>query len=153
MNKKDLLNLCWKEFEPVVENLDLILDDIEYVKEPKGNVLRIYLDKKDGIVDIDDCEKISKIVSDLLDTMDPIEDSYYLEVSSPGLDRPFKNDRDFNKNIGNEVEIKFYAPIDGKKEIAGKLLDYSKEKIKIELSGKIVELDRSKVATIRLSIF
>lgn len=153
MNKKDLINLCWEKFEPIIQNENLILDDIEYVKEPKGNVLRIYIDKIDSIVNIDDCEKTSKLISDLLDDIDPIEDSYYLEVSSPGLDRPFKSNRDFDKNIGNEVEIKFYAPIDGKKEIKGKLMEYSKENVKIELNDKIIELDRSKIATIRLSVF
>ncbi|WP_099203184.1 ribosome maturation factor RimP [Miniphocaeibacter massiliensis] len=153
MNKNDLLKLCWSKFEPIVLNFNVFLDDIEYVKEPKGNVLRIFIDKENGTIDIDDCEKASKKISEKLDELDPISEAYYLEVSSPGIDRPFRNDRDFVKNIGEVVEIKFYAPIDGKKEIEGKLISFDKNQIELEIDSKAIIVDRKKIATIRLSIF
>lgn len=153
MNKKNLLDLCWKEFEPIVNNLGYILDDIEYVKEPKGNILRVYIDKDQGTINIDDCEKSSKLISDKLDEIDPIDEQYYLEVSSPGIDRPFKNNRDYSKNIGNLVIVKFYAPINGEKEITGKLIDFNDESIAIERKDKVTNFDRKKIATIRLSLF
>ncbi|HHX71012.1 MAG: ribosome maturation factor RimP [Miniphocaeibacter sp.] len=153
MNKKDLLDLCWKEFKPIVTNLGFILDDIEYVKEPKGNVLRVYIDKDQGTINIDDCEKSSKVISDKLDEIDPIDEQYYLEVSSPGIDRPFKNNRDYSKNIGNLVIVKFYAPVDGEKEIIGKLIDFNDESITLERKDKTSNYERKKIATIRLSIF
>lgn len=153
MQKKELLNLCWNEFNPIVEGLNLLLDDIEYVKEPKGNVLRLYLDKVEDLINIEDCERVSKLVSKKLDELDPIEEQYYLEVSSIGIDRPFNKDKDFEKNIGNEVVLKFYGPIDGKKEVIGLLEDFDNKKIIIKLNDNLVEFDRKKVATIKLSIF
>ena len=153
MQKKELLNLCWSEFNPIVEGLDLLLDDIEYVKEPKGNVLRLYLDKVDSLINIEDCERVSKLVSKKLDELDPIEEQYFLEVSSIGIDRPFNKDKDFEKNIGNEVVLKFYGPVDGKKEIIGLLEDFDDKKIIIKLNDNLVEFDRKKIATIKLSIF
>ncbi len=153
MQKKELLNLCWNEFNPIVEGLGLLLDDIEYVKEPKGNVLRLYLDKVENLIDIEDCERVSKLVSKKLDELDPIEEQYYLEVSSIGIDRPFNKDRDFEKNIGNEVVLKFYGPIDGKKEVVGLLEGFNDKNIILNLNDNLVEFDRKKVATIRLSIF
>lgn len=153
MQKKELLNLCWNEFSPIVEGLDLLLDDIEYVREPKGNVLRLYLDKTEDLINIEDCERVSKLISKKLDELDPIEEQYFLEVSSIGIDRPFNKDKDFEKNIGNEVVLKFYGPIDGKKEIIGLLENFDDKKIIIKLNDNLVEFDRKKIATIKLSIF
>ena len=117
MNKKNLLDLCWKELKSITDNLNLILDDIEFLREPAGNILRIYIDKELGTVDINDCEKASKLISDKLDKLDPIDESYFLEVSSPGIDRPFKRENDYRKNIGNFVIIKFYMPVNDLKEV------------------------------------
>lgn len=85
MRKKDLLSLCEKEFEPLILQSGLELYEIEYVKEPVGNILRVYISKDNGNVSIEDCETVSNLISDKLDELDPIEDSYFLEVSSPGI--------------------------------------------------------------------
>ena len=153
MNKNELLKLCWDNFNPIVSQLNLILDDVEYVKEPKGNILRVYIDKEDDSIDITDCEKVSKTISDKLDEIDPISESYFLEVSSPGIDRPFRNERDYKKNIGKIVEIKYYAPIDGKKEVYGELLDFTEKQVEVKIDDEAIFIDKKKIATIRLSIF
>jgi ribosome maturation factor RimP len=87
----------------------------------------LYIDSPNGIT-IDDCERVSKTVDPILDEADPIEQTYYLSVSSPGIDRPIKSDRDFKRNINKRVTVKLYAPIGGSKEFAGTLTDYDEDK-------------------------
>lgn len=103
---------------PIVEEMNFELVDVEYVKEGGTWYLRAYIDKPGGIA-IDDCELISRALSDELDAQDFIEDSYILEVSSPGLGRPLKKDRDFERSIGQEVEVRTFRAIDGQKEFTG----------------------------------
>lgn len=153
MKKKDLLNLCQKEFEPLILNAGLQLYDIEYVKESVGNILRVYISKENGNVGIEDCEAVSKLISDKLDELDPIEDSYFLEVSSPGIDRPFKKEKDYEKNLGETIEVKFYGSYKGKKTLTGKLLSYDENKIKVQTEREVEDLDRESISTVRLSLF
>lgn len=153
MKKTELLDLCYKKFQPLILNLNLILYDIEYIREPKGNILRFYIDKTCEPVSIDDCEIVSEKISDILDELDPIEESYYLEVSSKDLSRPFKNDKDFYNNIGKQVELKFYAPINGNKELVGILKDFNDEQIIIELENTLTSFSRKQVSTVKLSVF
>ena len=103
---------------PVVEALGFELVDMEYIKEAGAYYLRAYIDKPGGIT-IDDCETVSRSFSDLLDEKDFIEDSYILEVSSPGLGRPLKKEKDFLRETGKEIEVRLFAPLDGKKEYTG----------------------------------
>lgn len=153
MKKKDLLNLCKKEFEPLILNAGLELYDIEYVKESVGNILRVYISKENGNVGIEDCEAVSKLISDKLDELDPIEDSYFLEVSSPGIDRPFKKEKDYEKNLGETIEVKFYGSYKGKKTLTGKLLSYDENKIKVQTEREVEDLDRESISAVRLSLF
>ena len=153
MKKKDLLNLCKKEFEPLILNTGLELYEIEYVKESVGNILRVYISKENGNVGIEDCETVSKLISDKLDELDPIEDSYFLEVSSPGIDRPFNKEKDYEKNLGETIEVKFYGSYKGKKTLTGKLLSYDENKIKVQTEREVEELDRESISTVRLSLF
>ena len=95
---------------PIVEANNFELVDVEYVKEAGTWYLRIYIDKEGGIF-INDCELVSRALSEILDKDDPIEDAYILEVSSPGLGRPIKKDKDFQRNLGDEVEVRTYKPI------------------------------------------
>lgn len=101
---------------PVLEKNNFELVDVEYKKEGSHWYLRVYIDKEGGIT-LDDCQLVSEYLSDRLDEVDPIEHSYILEVSSPGLDRPLKKPRDFERNIGKEIEISLYAPIDKRKSL------------------------------------
>lgn len=115
-----------------VESLGFELCDVEYVKEYGDWVLTLYIDKPGGVT-IDDCELVSKAVDPILDEADPIEQQYFLSVSSLGLDRPLKKDADFNRNIGKRVEIKLFAPQNGKKEYVGELVRFSETEVVIRL--------------------
>lgn len=128
------------------------LVDLEYVKEAGTWYLRAYIDKEGGIT-VDDCELVSRAFSDLLDEHDFIDDSYILEVSSPGLGRPLKKDKDFDRNIGKEIEIKLFRPVDHQKEFTGILEAYTKESVTITVpDGISVTLERKNIALIRQAL-
>ena len=122
----------------------------EYVKEAGTWYLRAYIDKEGGIA-VDDCEVISRILSDWLDQTDFIEDSYILEVSSPGLGRPLKKERDFERSLGEEVEIRLYKALNKQKEFTGILKAYDKETVTIETAEGELVFDRPDIALIRLA--
>ena len=107
--------------QPIVEQAGCTLWDVEYVKEAGEWFLRVYIDKEDG-VDINDCEAVSRPLSDLLDEADPIQGSYTFEVSSAGLDRPLKKPEHFAACAGQQVDVRFYRPVDGRKEYTGALV-------------------------------
>lgn len=136
---------------PVIEQNHFELVDVEFVKEGSNWYLRLYVDKEGGIT-IDDCEVVSRAMSDILDREDYIEESYILEVSSPGLGRPLKKDKDFVRSIGSEVEIRLYKPIEKKKEFTGFLKSFDKDNVVIELEdGNEKSFLRSDIALIRLA--
>ncbi|NLK73703.1 MAG: ribosome maturation factor RimP [Clostridiales bacterium] len=137
---------------PIIEENHFELYDVEYVKEGGNWYLRVFIDKEGGIT-IDDCELVSRYLSDLLDKEDYIPDSYILEVSSPGLGRQLKKDKHLQKSIGEEVEIKLYQAIDKKKEFIGTLIDFNQDMIKIETEdNQQIELPRKSIALVRLTI-
>lgn len=137
---------------PIVEEKGYELVDVEYVKEGSNWYLRAYVDKEGGIT-INDLEAVSRKLSDLLDEEDFISDAYILEVSSPGLGRPLKKDKDFDRSIGEEIEIHLYRSIDGNKQYVGLLKSYNKEAITIETEdGDEINVDRTNVSLVRLTI-
>ena len=143
---------------PIAEKYGVEIYDVEYVKEGKDWYLRAYIDKPEG-VGINDCENVSRALSDALDVEDYIPDAYILEVSSPGLGRTLKKDRHLEKSLGAEVEVKTYKPIDGQKEFTGILEAYDADTITIGDSGDDTEnnkithvFKRSEVARIRLAL-
>lgn len=138
--------------EPMMAEHGFELVDVEYVKEGGNWYLRAYIDKPDGIT-IDDCEMISKALEAKLDAEDLIEGAYILEISSPGLTRPLKKDKDFARSLGKAVEVKLFKAVDGEKEFYGKLNDYSEEKVVITFDeSEKMELERKNIALIRLAI-
>lgn len=140
-----------KLLEPILEKNRYELYDVEFVKEAGNWYLRVYIDKEGGIT-IDDCELVSRALSDLLDEHDFISESYMLEVSSPGLGRRLRKDKHFEKSIGEEVEIKLYRPINKKKEFIGLLKSFDKNTIAIELNDKtVMEIPREQIANVRLT--
>lgn len=145
---------CEELLMPIVEKNHLELVDVEYVKEAGNYYLRAYLDKEGGIT-IDDCELVSRALSDILDREDFIEDSYILEVSSPGLDRPLKKEKDFARSIGREVELRLFKAVDSCKEYTGTLLSYDQDTVTIsfgeedDCTEKVFE--RKNLALIRLA--
>lgn len=135
---------------PLIEQNNFELVDVEYVKEGSNWYLRVYIDKESGI-NVDDCELISRALSDLLDEKDFIEEAYILEVSSPGLGRPLKKEKDFARSIGEEVEIKLYRMKDGRKDYKGVLKAYDKESVTIDEDDTEIVFLRSEIALIRLA--
>ena len=133
---------------PILQENGFELVDMEYVKEGSSWYLRAYIDKEGGIT-IDDCELVSRAFSDVLDREDPIEEAYILEVSSPGLLRPLKKDRDFQREMGKTVDVSLYAPMDGKKLLVGTLTAYGDGKITLDESQ---EISMDKVSQVRLHI-
>ena len=144
--------LVWGMAEPIALENSCSIYDVEYVKEGGDWYLRVYIDK-DGGVTTDDCVTVSRALSDLLDIEDPISQSYYLEVSSPGLDRKLSRAQHFADAIGKEVDIKLYAPFEGKKSLSGTLLGYQDGVIAVRLEDENeLKIEKSKVADIRLSV-
>ena len=140
--------------EKPIGDMGYELYDIDYAKEPEGFVLTIYIDSPNGIT-LDGCEKVSRAVDPLLDEHDPISGAYYLSVSSVGLDRPFKLDKDFARNLGADVDIKLYAPIEGsrgEKSITCKLEAFDAENITVLLNGESKTIPRKSLALVRLHI-
>ena len=136
---------------PITEEYEFELVDVEYVKEGSTWYLRAYIDKPGGI-DINDCEKVSRRLSDLLDEKDYIADAYILEVSSPGLGRPLKKEKDFKRSMGEEVEIRTYRMIDKQKEFTGVLTGYDADTVTIAMEDETEKtFDRSDIALIRLA--
>ena len=141
--------------QPIIQELELELVEIEFVKEGKNWFLRVYIDKENG-VDIEDCGIVSERLSEKLDELDPITQNYFLEVSSPGAERPLKKAKDYEKAIGKNVFIKTYEPIDGEKGFEGELLDYDGQTVKVEMKiktrKKVIEIPFEKVASARLAV-
>lgn len=139
--------------EELQKSLGFEIVDVEFVKEGSENYLRVYCDMdKEGGISIDDCADISRALSDWLDEEDFIAESYILEVSSPGLGRTLKKDRDFIRERGKEVELKLFKPRGKQKEFNGILGDFDKDGICIETDGEIIRFDRSEISIIRLKI-
>lgn len=141
---------------PIVEELGLELVDLEFLKEGADWFLRVYIDNPEGAIDIEQCAQVSEKLGEELDRTDPITQNYFLEVSSPGAERPLKKEADFQQAIGQYVFIKTYEQIDGMKEFEGYLLSCSPEIAKVEVRIKTrkitVEIDREKIALARLAI-
>ncbi len=134
---------------PAVEAAGCTLWDVEYVKEAGVWFLRLYIDKEGG-VSIDDCEAVSRPVSDLLDEPDPIEGSYTFEVSSAGADRALKKPEHFEKFRGEEVEVKLYRPREGRKEFVGRLQNYQDGAVTLEINGDETVFTKQEIALVRL---
>ena len=134
---------------PVVEKAGCTLWDVEYVKEAGAWFLRVYIDREGG-VSIDDCEAVSRPLSDLLDEADPIEGSYTFEVSSAGADRALKKPEHFEKFRGEEVEVKLYRPREGRKEFVGRLQNYQDGAVTLEINGDETVFTKQEIALVRL---
>ena len=134
---------------PIVESAGCSLWDVEYVKEAGEWFLRVYIDKEEGI-SIDDCEAVSRPLSDKLDEADPIEGSYTFEVSSAGADRVLKKPEHFIQFQGQEVEVKLYRPRDGRKDFVGLLRTHEDGNVTIEADGVPMAFEKKEIALVRL---
>lgn len=136
---------------PVVEAEGCCLWDVEYVREAGSYYLRVFIDKEGG-VGIDDCERISRALDPILDEADPIPDSYVFEVGSPGAERELKRPSDFEMFIGSEVEVRTYAPVNGKKSFIGKLKAYDNGNVTISDGDTDTVLSAADTAKVRLHV-
>lgn len=136
---------------PIAEQYGVRIYDVEYVKEGSDYYLRSYIDK-DGGVNIDDCEAVSRALSEKLDREDFIEDAYIMEVSSPGLGRTLKKDRHLEYSIGEEVEVKLYKPLEGCKDFEGELKAFDKDSITLLTDDDEKVFIRKDIAVIRLKL-
>lgn len=136
---------------PIAEENGVEIYDVEYVKEGGEWYLRAYIDKEGG-VNIQDCENVSRKLSDRLDEEDYIEDAYILEVSSPGLGRALKKDRHLEKSLGVAVELRLYRPLEKRKEFEGILKAYDRDSVTIETEDEEKKFAKSDIALIRLAL-
>lgn len=137
---------------PIAESHGYEIVDVEFVKEGGSRFLRVYLDKPGGIT-VDDCEVASRELSDRLDEKDFIEESYILEVSSPGLGRPLKKEKDYIRNMGGLVEIRTFRAVDGQKEFCGVLKAYDEDSVTVEEEGGTERVfEKSAIALIRQAV-
>lgn len=149
MNNNALIEKIETLVKPIADELNYEVYHIEFVKENNEFYLRIYIDKEEGI-SITDCEALSRRVSDVLDVEDPIDKAYYLEVSSPGLNRRLFTDEHFKKFVGREVLVKLNGNIEGKKNIKGLLKEVNEENIIVEDDEKTITIPKSKIKAANL---
>lgn len=131
--------------EPIIENIGYSLYDLLYVKEGKDFYLRVVIDKPEGI-DINDCEKVNDAINDILDEADYIKDQYFLEVSSPGVERVLRKDKHFEAQIGNEIYLKLYKSVNGLKEIQGILESFDDGILTLNLDGDLIKIENKDIA-------
>ena len=136
--------------EGIIAGTEMELVDVDYVRE-RDWYLRVYLDKPGG-VDLDDCQMVSEKLSAVLDEKDPITENYLLEVSSPGLDRVLKKDKDLVRYNGRDVDIQLFKPINGSKQYTGVLQGFTDTTIEFSINGESVTFERSAIAQIRLHL-
>ena len=134
--------------EPIIENIGYMLYDLLYVKEGKDYYLRVIIDKPEGI-DINDCVTVNDAITDILDEADYIKDAYMLEVSSPGIERVLRKDKHFEAQIGNEIYLKLFKSVLGKKEIQGVLKEYTADVLTLEVDGDIIKIENKNIANAR----
>ncbi len=132
----------------IIEDLGYELYDVLYVKEGKDFYLRVVIDKPDGI-DINDCEKVNNSINDVLDEADYIKDQYFLEVSSPGLERNLRKNKHFQAQVGNEILIKLFKPLEKQKEIRGILKSYSEDEMILVQNEKEIKIEVKNIALAR----
>lgn len=136
-----------KFIEPIITNLGYEIVEVEFAKKHNGDNLTVFIDKKEGYIDIDDCEKVHNAIDAPLDELDPtMGKPYTLNVSSPGIDRPIVTDKDFNRNLGQMLEVKLFQAIDKKKIFIGELLSFDDESIELKTEKETIKLERKMIS-------
>lgn len=149
MSYSKIEQLCFDLAEPVAKDFGCFIYDVEFVKEGSTRFLRIYADNEEGIT-IDDCEKISREISSILDKKDPIKENYFLEVSSPGIERKLKTAKHFKTYLGKEIDLSFYKPFNGAKQICCTLVDFENDILKINFEENEYEIPLSEISLAKL---
>lgn len=139
----------WELFEPVVNGMGFDLIEIEHVPNPKHGILRLYIDKEDGVT-IDDCSDVSEQISALLDVEEPIRGHFNLEISSPGMDRPLTRLKDFQRFAGSLVKLKTLKPMDGQRNFKGRILEANEDVLVIETDTEEISVPMNAIEKARL---
>jgi ribosome maturation factor RimP len=150
MLKTDIESLIEKLVGEIITDTEIELVDVEYVKE-RDWYLRVFLDKAGGI-EVEDCQWVSGALEKKLDELDPVKDSYYLEISSPGLERSLKKERDFIRHTGDKVKVQLYNALNGEKALIGTLRGLENNQILLEKDGEQITIPREKVSQVRLHL-
>ena len=148
MKNDALVNEIYEMVKPIADELNYDIYHVEYVKENRELYLRIYIEK-DGGITLSDCEALSRRVSDLMDEKDPIKDPYFLEVSSPGLNRTLFTEEHYKRFIGREVMVKFTKSVDGKKNIKGILKEVNEDSIVVE-ADQLINIPKDKIKSVNI---
>lgn len=152
MAKKRIVDIVEELIQPYLVEIGLELVDIEFLKEGQDWYLRVFIDNANS-VSLNDCQMVSEYLSDKLDDLDPIEQSYYLEVSSPGLDRPFKSEKDYIRNLGKQIEVSLYQGIENNKTYIGELMNLELNSITIKNEdNEIVVIEKNNIAKAKPAI-
>lgn len=134
----------------IIEDLGYKLYDVQYVKEGKDYFLRIFIEKEDGEIDLNDCENVNNAITDVLDEEDYIKEQYFLEVSSTGVEKMIRKDKHLKENIGELITVKLFKPIDGSKEFVGELISFDDEKLSLKLDDESnIEIERKNISLIK----
>ena len=147
-----ITDTVWKLAEPVAEQFGCFIWDVEYVTEVGTRYLRVYIDKENEPVDIEDCEAVSRTLDPILDEADPVPDSYVFEVCSAGLERELKRPSDFERFMGSNVELRFFKNIDGRKSVVGTLEAYENGNVTVTVGTESYTFEKSQIAQVRLRI-
>lgn len=151
MKKRRVVDIVRDIVEPHCKSAGLELVDVEFVKEGPFRYLRIIIDKEEG-VSLDDCSEVSKFLNVKLDQIDPIEENYFLEVTSPGIERELKRPEDFKRFAGKTVQIKLFTPVDGQKVLKGTLVGLEDQTLKITVGSQNIEVPKEKISSVRLVV-
>ncbi|MBE7073826.1 MAG: ribosome maturation factor RimP [Clostridiales bacterium] len=140
--------ICEEKIVPLIEEVGYEVVEVEYVKKSDGMNLTFYIDSENG-VQIEDCEKVSRLVDEVIDEINPTDDQpYILSVSSPGIDRPLKTERDFRRNLNKEIKVTLFAKVDGKKEFVGELTAFDDQQFTIKNKDNEITFQKQQVAHI-----
>jgi len=147
------IEIITKLLTPVIESQGVSLYDLEFIKEGSDWILRLYIDKDTG-VDLEDCERVSRAAEAVLDEHDPIEQSYYLEVSSPGVERKLSKPAHYEQYQGHKIALRLYGPLDGRRKFTGQLTGYENDTLTLtEEDGSIHQIPISQIGNCRLVVF
>lgn len=135
--------------KPTIESLGYQLYDVQYAKEGKDYFLRIFIDKENGTISLEDCEKVNNEIEELLDTADYIKEQYFLEVSSTGIEKQIRKTKHLEENINEIIDVKLFKPINNSKEYIGILKKFDDETIYLEVNNQVIELERKNISLIK----
>lgn len=133
----------------IINDLGYNLYDVQYAKEGKDYFLRIFIEKQNGEIDLDDCEKVNNAITDILDEEDYIKEQYFLEVSSTGVEKMIRKEKHLKDNLNEFITIKLFKPIEGAKEFIGKLINYNENEITIEIENDKINIERKNISLIK----